>query len=575
MTSPVLTTLEAPRRSPPRGEGLRVQGLLLARVLIVTALLGSAIFLDVEAFDDLSNPRTAAELVIIVVTYALTIGYALALRAGIAHRRFVHVQLALDVVLSATLVLATGGLRQSVFLFTLYLPIIGAALVAGRAASLACASAVAAFLVYLSGIDLMLWRAPSPFGRVVFRSPSSSILFEASLKIFFAYLLAWVSGRLAAQLGEAEREIARQRMSLRDLRTLNEDILSSLQSGLVTVDTERRIIFFNRAAEQITGLRAQDAFGLPIDAVFAQTIPLDQPHHKLGDPRIERRMEQPYLRADGQEIYLGFSISPLRHADGGERGQIVIFQDLTEIKELEAQAKRAERLATLGELAAAMAHEIRNPLAAISGSVEMLQLLATLSDDERSLMAIILRETGRLNDLITQFLDYSKPRALRLEHIDLGMLVDEVLALCRNRAPQVEIAFERPQAEPAMVRGDREALQQVVWNLLNNAIEAQTPLEGQGEASGAVRIGLSAADEQWTLSVEDDGSGIPEALAERIFEPFFTTKSKGTGLGLAIIARLIEDHGGVITHEPPHRLRGARFVVRLPRAAAQANTSRD
>lgn len=537
---------------------------MLARVLIVTALLGSAIFLDVDALADLSNPSTATELGIIVGTYALTIAYALALRAGVTHERFAPSQLAVDVLLSALLVLATGGLRQSVFIFTIYLPIIGAALVAGRAAALACATAVASILVYLSGIDLRLWDAPAPFHRAIFHVPTTSLLFEASLKIAFAYLLAWVSGQLASKLGDAEQEIARQRLSLRELRTLNEDILSSLQSGLVTVDASGHIIFFNRAAEAITGLRAADTFGLPVEAVFAQSEPLMRASSEARG--AERRMEQPYRRPDGQNIYLGFSASPLRHAGGGERGQIVIFQDLTEIKELESQAKRAERLATLGQLAAAMAHEIRNPLAAISGSVEMLQIMATLTDDERALMQIILREVGRLNDLITQFLDYSKPRALRLERFELDTLVGDILTLCKHRSPGVTIRMERPDNGPLSVTADREALQQVIWNLLNNAIEAMSPLEGQGEPSGAVRLELDGRGEQVLLAVEDDGAGIADEHRERIFEPFFTTKAKGTGLGLAIIARLIEDHGGVITLEPPQSLRGARFVVRLPRS---------
>jgi two-component system, NtrC family, sensor histidine kinase PilS len=548
-----------------RSGGSRVQGLMLARVLIVTALLGSALFLDVDALSDLSNPGTATELGIIVGTYALTIAYALAVRAGVTSRRFVPAQLALDVLLCALLVLATGGLRQSVFIFTIYLPIIGAALVAGRAAALWCATAVAAILVYLSGIDLLLWSAPSPFARPNIHAPTTGLLFEASLKISFAYLLAWVSGQLAAQLGAAEQEIARQQLSLRDLRTLNEDILSSLQSGLVTLDASGRIIFFNRAAELITGLRAADTFGLPVEAVFAESDTL----LRARDPAermIERRLEQPYRRADGQEIYLGFSISPLRHAGAGERGQIVIFQDLTEIKALEAQAKRAERLATLGQLAAAMAHEIRNPLAAISGSVEMLEMLATLTDDERALMQIILREVGRLNELITQFLDYSKPRSLRLEQVDVEVLIEDVLTLCRHRAPGVTLELVRQDEARAEVRADREALQQVIWNLLNNAVEAMSPLEGQGEPAGAVRVELGWEEALLRIAVEDDGEGIPEALREQLFEPFFTTKAKGTGLGLAIIARLIEDHGGVITLEPPQSLRGARFVVRLPRA---------
>jgi two-component system sensor histidine kinase PilS (NtrC family) len=544
---------------------------MLARALIVTALLGSAILINVDALADLSNPQTAAELGIIIVTYALTITYALMLRAGPLSKRAIHAQLALDVALSALLVLATGGLRQSVFIFTIYLPIIGAAIVAGRAAALACASAVSLILIYLSGIDLLLWSAPSPFTRHIAQPQIANLLFEAALKISFAYLLAWVSGQLANKLGDAEQEIARQKLSLRDLRTLNEDILASLHSGLITIDSGGQIIFFNHAAELITGIRAKDAFGRPIETIFPAdadllSVPDDQDN---ALPSPERRLEQPYVHPDGRALYLGFSVAPLRHSDGGTRGKIVSFQDLTKIKELEHKAKRAERLATLGQLAAAMAHEIRNPLAAISGSVEMLQMLADEDDDQHALREIILREVARLNDLISQFLDYSKPRALRIEPIDLIAIIQDILTLCQHRAGLIAISFERGDLQELAVMADGEALQQVIWNLLNNAIEAMSPLEGRGEPSGQLQITLERGDSMAILSVEDSGQGVPEHDRERIFEPFFTTKSKGTGLGLAIIARLIEDHEGLIALVSPINLSGARFVIQLPLAGSR------
>ena len=314
-------------------------------------------------------------------------------------------------------------------------------------------------------------------------------------------------------------------------------------------------------------------------------------------PNFAPRLEGTYTHPDGELLYLGFSVSALRNAAGDLTGQIIIFQDLSQIKALEEQAKLSERMAAIGHLSAAIAHEIRNPLASISGSVEMLQALATLSEDEGALMGIILREVERLNELISQFLEYSRPRKLTPTPIDIEELVCESLQLFRHSHMDILVALEIDDAlEGAEIHLDREAMSQVIWNLLNNAADAMverhastessdrlpniplqlpmsTPIQSPSEVEDVdpalprIDVTLSRGEKNkdaLVIAVEDNGPGIPPEIADRLFEPFFTTKEKGTGLGLATIFRLIEDHGGHISLMPPQRLKGARFIIELP-----------
>ena len=338
-------------------------------------------------------------------------------------------------------------------------------------------------------------------------------------------------------------------------------------------------------------------YGLDLAKVFptvARAIEPVDPTASLSG--ISPRLEGTYEHPAGERLFLGFSISALRNADGLATGKIIIFQDLSLIKALEEQAQLSERMAAIGHLSAAIAHEVRNPLASISGSVEMLQSLANLSEDESSLMGIIVREVERLNNLISQFLDYSRPRPLLIAPLDVQELIYETVQLFRNSHPSVHVTLEVDEVfEREKMCLDREALQQVLWNLLNNAADAlgasprtqsedsplpvipqeyplSSPLPSPEELEGEPcthRIDISVVmdprrEDVLLLSVEDSGEGVPEELAERIFEPFFTTRSMGTGLGLATLYRLIEDHGGRIYLGEPRRLSGARFVVELP-----------
>jgi len=248
-------------------------------------------------------------------------------------------------------------------------------------------------------------------------------------------------------------------------------------------------------------------------------------------------------------------------------GTAVIFQDLTGLRAMEDRVALAERLADLGRLSAGLAHELRNPLASMMGAVELLHGSASLAAEDQRLLGIVLREGGRLAQLVTDFLAFARPAPLRRAAIDLAGLAAQALDAFAHDPAAEGLALERDLlGTPA--RCDPGQLQQVLWNLLVNAAQALPPA-APGERRGAIRVACRPTPEGGAeLAVEDDGPGVAPEDRERIFTPFFTTRPDGTGLGLATVHQLVAAHGGTVAVEmaAPH---GARFVVRLPPAAAE------
>ena len=546
----------------------RLEGLMAFRVVVVTLLLGSAVAFDAQALSSLSDPKNLILLSLIVGTYLLTIGYAIVLRKDQHLESLARAQVLNDMVVSVVLVFVTGGL-DSLFTFLFFLNIISAAIVAGRGAALVMAGLTSMCLGTLA-LDAAGAIEVASFSTTRSNRTLGNLAYSVVVNSVAAFLIALLSGYLSERLGRVAGELERQQFNIEELRALNRNILTSLSSGLITVDEDRSIIFFNRAAESITGLSAEDVYGESLSDIFPKLS------DALADDRVvdgaslpsETRLEVEYERPDAKSAFLGFSVSVLRDSLGNDVGRIVIFQDLSEVKRLEAEKKRSERLAAVGELAAAIAHEIRNPLASISGSVEMLEAVGELDGEDEALMRIVVREVDRLDSLITSFLDYSRPKSLSREPTDIAELVHDVLRLFEKRsdADSCRVRFDVEDEEASYVAEvDREAMRQVLWNLLNNAREALD--ESASTRDVAIHVGLARHDDALILWVEDDGPGIDEELHERIFEPFFTTKEGGTGLGLATIYRIIDEHGGTLRTSEPHELSGARFEVELSTVA--------
>jgi two-component system sensor histidine kinase PilS (NtrC family) len=525
----------------------RLTYVMLFRVGLVTLLLASALVAEVGLpTETQTSPVVGTLLGLIVATYALTIAFALVLKRARSVTTLAMMQVGSDLVLTTMLVHLTGR-GESAFAFMYILVIVGAAFVLGRIALAAAAVAVALYLA-----DGLVG------GGVPLRPLIRSLAVNA---VAFA-----ATGALATRLGQELRragdQIASQGVILRDLAALHEDVIRGLTSGLVTIGTDGRVLTFNNAAAEIVGRRAQETLGRPIAEVMPGLATLQA---TVGDGALRRgEVMQTVVRADGssEQRTLGVSLSPLVDSRGRVLGRIVNFQDLTELRRMEVAMQRTEQLAAVGRLAAGIAHEIRNPLAAISGSIELLS--QTQSGDgareNKELMSIVIREVDRLNGLITELLEFARPRAMETQRLDVAATMAEMLKVFENDKRLGGARVELRADDAVQVDADPAQLRQVVWNLLRNAAEAapDAPIVVEVRGNGAFA----------KLTVRDRGPGISDEQRARMFEPFFSTKEGGTGLGLATVHRIVEEHKGAIEIDCPSD-GGTAITVRLPRALTE------
>jgi two-component system sensor histidine kinase PilS (NtrC family) len=541
----------------PAGGGLyrRLVWLTLLRIVLVSLLLAfSAVAL-------LRQPREELDLKeqllygVILATYVASLVYLLMLRGSTSlHRPLAWVQIVGDVVIAAVLISMTGG-AESVIVFMFPLTVVTAAvLLYRRGAMVAAVSSSLALLVVLAfngGLaDLPdSWPTPPavPFARLAF---------FGSANVAAIFLTAALASYLAEQLRSARLSLTARETEYLALERLHESIVRSIPSGIITADRFGRVTFLNRSAEQITGLSGSCA-GEPL----VRLMPALEGRLAPGTPLD--RFEADHLLPEGERRRLGFTVSPLLDREGQNHGYVLAFQDLTQIRAMESAMARSERLAAVGTMAAGLAHELRNPLASMSGSVQMLVGNKAFDDDDRRLMGIVLREADRLNALVSEFLQFARPSPAQLEPIDLRQVVDSTLALFANDPTRSGIQVRTELAESLPVIGDLGQLGQVLWNLLGNAADAMP--EG-----GEIRVVARRRGEQVELAVSDHGPGISPDDLPRIFDPFFTTKELGTGLGLAIVHAIVQaHHGEVLVHSETGR--GATLSVRLPaRPAAEA-----
>ena len=446
-----------------------------------------------------------------------------------------------EIALESVVVYSTGDI-SSPLTAMFVLTIASAALVYRLAGTLLMATIVS------SALSIIVWLVYIIDAHLSLSFAELSRFFAGKERLFYAiffhflifYLVAFISGYLAERIKSGARQLEDTSRALRIAKLETDDILRHLSSGLMSIDARGVIIFFNRAAEIITGFKEKDIRGKDCHSVFQKKMPELARCLKVGiDERIEfPRKELQIEVSKGHVIPLGMSTSVLTEPDGGLRGLIVIFSDLTEAKALEDKVRSADRLSAIGELSACIAHEIRNPLAAISGSVEVIKNELSLEGSNQKLMDLIVKESDRLTKMLTKFLQYASIERRTFNKVELCHLISETIEiLYRDESIHSNIKVNLESEESIVyVIGDEDLIKQILINLAVNACQA---FEAQpGEITFKVLI--DAEQQIVRLEVIDNGPGMSAELTNKAFQPFFSTRKGGTGLGLAIVHRLTE-----------------------------------
>ncbi len=533
---------------------IRIKRLIWSRVVLATFLVGTLVFF--QRHYTIYSFKTAYLYYFLLSVYCLTVVYWYLLERIKRLPLLAYLQTSVDILLVTVLTHLTGGI-DSGFSLLYHLTIISSSIILYRRGGYLSASLSS--ILYGAMLDMQYYNV---LGFVRSQNFTAvQVLFQVFINMLSFYTVGLLSGYLSERLRKTRKELREKSMDLEDLRVLQDHILRSVGSGIVTMDLQGNIASWNPAAEHITGYRYeeikgrwQEVFGDSIKGLFGHTDSL-----KARPFRFNGQI----LKKDGSTALLGMTASLLKDDTNFVRGIILIFQDITKLVEMEDRVRMKERLATVGSLAAGIAHEIRNPLASLSGSIQVLQGELDLHGDNKQLMDIVVRETDRLNTIIMEFLEYARLKNAQNEHIDLSPVLDETIMLlknCKDFTGDIRITH---QVDPRVViKGDSQRLRQVFWNLLINACQAM-PQGGEIMVTARPFPDLSEDTDWCEITIADTGQGIAREDRDKIFNPFYTTKTGGTGLGLAIVYRIIEDHRGTITVDSVPG-KGTQFSIRLP-----------
>ncbi len=521
-----------------RSLGARLWWLISGRAAAVIVLLLLGVAWRSSAFGRSVVTSLSAVTPIILTAIGLTLGYCAARLLWKNYLAQARVQSFADVLLVTWLVWTTGNVSSPYAALYVVIIAIASLFVGPRGAMVTSIGSAAAFnacvLVALNGLG--------PFAARVTGESLANAIQAVGLSDVSFLVVGLLAAKLADRQTRSDVQLAAATRSLADLRALHERIVESIRSGVITTDLQGRIYTFNVAAEEITGYKLSDVRGQDASIFFGDmTRQIHDSMNAAATGKVSPRFQADCLTPNGLALRLGFSIAPLSGESGEISGMVITFQDLTDIRALEETSRRQDRMAAVGRLAASIAHEIRNPLAAMRGSIQMLRSEMEGDTEQAQLMEIILRESDRLNKIVADYLNYARPRPAELKNVDISALVADTFKLLRNSAElsSSHLLKEDLPNRPAIVSGDPEQLKQVCWNIARNALRSMPN-------GGTFSVSLNDVDgNRLRLSFSDTGCGMSPEQVERLFEPF-TSTTGGTGLGLSIVYQIIRDHSGTI-----------------------------
>lgn len=541
------------------GAERRLRLFINARIVVSFLFLASTLLLKFQD-PSVEYERFQPEVIrLMAFSFLFSIFSLLALKLGRHNLFLTYLQIIWDLLFVTVLILFTGGIL-SPYSFLYLVSIMVAGMLLGRREALYTASLCG--ILYGAILDFQYFGYLSAIGLSqsdAQQAGASHLFYTIFLNLVGFGLTAFITGMLSERARQSEEALQRTSINYDELAQLNSMIVAHSQTGLLTTNVSGKIRVFNPYAEELVGLSQSEVYDRDIENVFPQLSGL----LKLPTDSISREFE--YKTSEGLKMILGFRAVSFNDSKGEHAGFIVNFRDITAIRRMETALKKADRLAALGELSARMAHEIRNPLAALCGSVQLLASHGGISEHERRLLAIVTREADRLDSLITEFLAYARPNQPHPQKISLHALIEDTCVFLASDPRLESVRVDNLIASDTEIMVDSNQFRQVFINLLHNAADAM-PEGGSITIESSLQFRGTVGDKKMPflqISVTDSGTGITEEAAQHLFEPFWTTKSHGTGLGLAICYRIIEAHGGNLTVEPPSD-GGCRFLISLP-----------
>jgi two-component system sensor histidine kinase PilS (NtrC family) len=533
--------------------GHRLWWLIMGRAAAAVILF----LLSITLFSrEQSGNSERSSLLIFLAVVIVSLIYAVMLRLSERVRLQASIQLFLDVLIVTWLVWVTGDVSSPFAALYIIIISVASVLLSARAALVASVGCAAIFtglsMAVVSGVI-------PPHAPTVIPTTTLKVIQSVGLNDIAFLFVGLLAARLAQRQSHYDVQLTETTQTLANLRALHERIVESIRSGVVTTDLQGRIYIFNAAAEEITGYKAEDVRGQGVSIFFGDIEERTrQSMSAVEAGETSPRFEADCLTADGLRLRLGFSIFPLFAESGETTGLVITFQDLTQVRALEDTSRRQDRLAAVGRVAASIAHEIRNPLAAMRGSIQVLRSEMDGNSSQAELMEIILRESDRLNRIITDYLTYARPRSQAHVSVDVRELLQETFTLLRH-SPELQATHSLEEDYPdqaVTMNADASQLKQVFWNIARNALQAMPD-------GGTLRAELRhSPGHRVRITFTDTGAGMSPEQVEQLFEPF-SSRTSGTGLGLSIVYQIIRDHGGTINVRSREQ-QGTTITIEMP-----------